>query len=88
MKRKETIKERLAKLNRELDFSLGKRIENGNERPVDNLRRLIDMGLTSDEAEAWLEQERNFVPSDDSYHEPSNRRKVTRTLNIHVPFSE
>lgn len=36
------------------------------------------VGLTEKEAKAWLKKEPNFS-SDASYHEPKNRRKVTRT---------
>lgn len=36
-------------------------------------------GLTQDEAEGWLKSEPDFIPSDDSYHDSSNRRKVNRT---------
>jgi hypothetical protein len=38
-----------------------------------------NFGLSPSEAKAWLKKEPNF-PSDASYHEPRNRRKVTRAL--------
>ena len=40
--------------------------------------QLTKFGLTTNEAKAWLNNEPNFS-SDVSYHEPQNRRKVTRT---------
>ena len=40
--------------------------------------QLAKFGLTLGEAESWLKDEPDFS-SDASYHEPQNRRKVTRT---------
>jgi hypothetical protein len=40
--------------------------------------QLTKFGLTLNEAESWIKHEPNFL-SDASYHEPENRRKVTRT---------
>jgi hypothetical protein len=83
----DSIDERLNKLIRDFDELLGKRQKTVFENDINNLDRLIDLGLTTDEAKYWLEQEPNFMPSDDSYHEPSNRRKVTRTVEllVHLP---
>ncbi len=36
--------------------------------PKRHLDRLIDFDLTVDEVKDWLENEPNFIPSDDSYH--------------------
>jgi hypothetical protein len=81
MRRKETIDERLARLNRELDETLGKHQDTRFADNINDLDKLLGLGLTIDEAKYWLENEPSFTPSDDSYHEPSNRRRVTRTPN-------
>mgnify|MGYP001612550298 CR=1 FL=1 len=71
--------ERLNKVLKEFNRMLGKFEEDENI-----LDRLIQFGLTISEAKGWLEKEPNYGRSvlcsyDDSYHERSNRRKVTRT---------
>jgi hypothetical protein len=44
---------------------------------------MTHFGLTQRQAKCWLEKEPDFSPSDGSYHEPSNRRRVNRTLAIY-----
>lgn len=80
MKKKGTVDERLAELRREFEASL--RIHPRSR--IENLDTLVAFGLTIDEAKYWLEHEPNFMPSDDSYHDSSNRRKVTRTIELQV----
>ncbi len=45
--------------------------------------QLAKFGLTFNEAKTWLEDEPNFS-YDASYHEPQNRRKVTRTCSFYL----
>ncbi len=76
----DSVDERLAKILEEFDRMLGKPVKD-----EDTLSKLVHLGLTLNEAKEWLEKEPNYGKfvlnsSDDSYHEPSNRRKVTRTL--------
>jgi hypothetical protein len=73
------VDERLNKVLKEFNRMLGKL-----EEDEDILDKLIHLGLTLSEAKGWLRKEPNykkllFRSSDDSYHEPSNRRKVNRT---------
>jgi hypothetical protein len=77
------IDERLKRLLRDFDDLLTntrllKKSPNIKQTTPDDLVRFF--GLTPNEAEEWLDSEPSFNPSDDSYHEPSNRRKVTKTL--------
>ena len=37
---------------------------------------LIKFGLTLNEAKAWLENEPNFIPSDESYHDDETDDKL------------
>jgi hypothetical protein len=77
MDKKDTIEKRIDKLNKEFGELLDG-IPEGQKQPKTLPQNLSAFGLTLDEAQAWLEQEPNFL-SDVSYHEPQNRRKVTRT---------
>jgi len=51
---------------------------------MNNLDILTNFGLTIREAKDWLKREPSFAPSDGSYHDASNRRKVTRTFSSFV----
>jgi hypothetical protein len=71
--------ERLKRLNADLDKMLSVA---GIVREYENIEdkeyaKLTLFGLTKKEAKAWLKREPNFS-SDASYHEPQNRRRVTR----------
>jgi hypothetical protein len=70
------IDEKLSKLLKDLD-----RMLNSSGIDQNMLNRLVRFGLTPSEAKAWLEREPSFTLSDVSYHEPSNRRRVTRTFS-------
>jgi hypothetical protein len=72
--KKDTIDEKLTRLLTDFD-----RMLNNHKADQTVLKRLVRLGLTPTEAKAWLRQEPNFMSSDDGYHEPQNRRRVTRT---------
>jgi hypothetical protein len=72
------IRDELHRLNEEFSKLLGKSHSHATEKTTP--QQLVHrFGLTSDEAKALLRHELAFVPSDVSYHESSNRRRVTRT---------
>jgi len=66
------IKERLEKLVMN-DILVEKHLETTPDE-------LTAFGISLSQAKAWLKREPNF-PSDVSYHEPQNRRRVNRTLS-------
>lgn len=72
------IEEKLKKLNAEFSALLGDSQLKTEDNENRDFEKLIRCGLTKNEAKAWLKHEPNFS-SDVSYHEPRNRRKVTRT---------
>lgn len=74
----DSIDDKLQRLKEEFDKLLGVS-SNIHHIETTTPKQLTQYGLTLDEARDWLEREPNFIPSDDSYHELSNRRKVTRT---------
>lgn len=81
MQKKETIDERLTRLNKYWDEVLTNAGIDANLSQIDETapQQLVNLfGLTTKEAKAWLKNEPKFS-SDVSYHEPQNRRKVTRT---------
>jgi len=82
MTKKETIDERLTRLNKEFDELLANAGIDNNEFQIDETtpQQLINFfGLTAKEARAWLKQEPRF-PTDISLHEPKNRHRLDRTL--------
>jgi hypothetical protein len=56
----DAIDDRLAKILEEFNRMLGK-----PEKDEDALSKLIRLGLTPNEAKTWLENEPNFIPSDE-----------------------
>ena len=71
MGKKETINDRLSKIVREWDNSS---VESQvNQTKISSvLREFVNLGLTHDEAKAWLKNEPNY-PADVFSHEPQNR---------------
>jgi hypothetical protein len=81
MKRNDDLEKRLDTINKALEDSLSRACK--NEVSACTPKELAKFGLTIDEAKAWLEKEPSF-PSDASYHEPRNRRKVNRTDSFYI----
>ena len=78
-----SIDERIRKLNDEVRQFLGvpKTLTNEEKTTPEKLSKMFS--LTPHQAKAWLRKEPDFS-SDASYHEPQNRRKVTRTALIYI----
>jgi hypothetical protein len=74
-----SIDDRLHRLNEEFHKLLGNFTKEYCSEKTTPEQLIRQFGLTMREAEAWLKNEPNFIPSDDSYHDDPNRRKVTRT---------
>lgn len=73
---KENLKERIERINRELDDMLkDDRLPFPQRTSSEEL--MLKFGLSVTQAKAWLKKEPNFS-SDVGYHEPKNRRKVNR----------
>jgi hypothetical protein len=75
------IRDELHRLSEEFRKLLGKPDDSSITEKTTVEQLVQCYGLTTKEAKEWLKKEPDFVPSDDSYHEPSNRRKVTRTCS-------
>jgi hypothetical protein len=75
--KKESPEERIDRINKTLEDLLSGTSK--MEVTETSVEYLAQFGLTFAEAKNWLKNEPRF-PSDVSYHEPRNRRKVTRTL--------
>lgn len=71
------IRDELHRLNEEFRKLLGETDDTFSLEKTTPVQ-LTKFGLTLAEAESWIKDEPNFS-SDASYHEPRNRRKVTRT---------
>ena len=50
-----------------------------NAPETTSLEQFTQFGLTLDEVEAWLEQERGHIPTDEFLHRYRNRRRLDRT---------
>ncbi len=74
MERKETLEERIDRINKALEDLL-----NGiTKEPAENaIQELSYFGLTFEEATAWLEHEPNYVPTDDFLQRDKNAKDFT-----------
>jgi glycyl-tRNA synthetase alpha subunit len=81
MKKRETIDERLNRLNREFDEILENAGTDNSEYHANETtpkQLMKSFGLTAKEAKAWLKREPSF-PADEFSHEQQNRRRLHRT---------
>jgi hypothetical protein len=78
--RKETIDDRLTRLNKYWDEVLANTIIGNEEDKIDETtpQQLTQFGLTKKEAKAWFKNEPQY-PTDVFSHEPKNRRRLHRT---------
>jgi hypothetical protein len=68
MSRKETIDERLTRINKQFDELLGNSSTVG-KKEESNLEQITrHFGLTVSEAKVWLKQEPNYKPADEKKH--------------------
>lgn len=75
--------ERLRELRKEFEAMLGE--HSPTENIVSNEDLLKSLGLTKDEAEAWLRDEPDYKPSDESLQKKSSDKDFTEPKNPQRP---